>query len=363
MKKFGFRVVLLTFLTLFVCGTSFSVFVSATDTTTSVPAEYSEPDPTQPPDPEPAPTEPASTQPPYSEPEPTQAPHSEPEPTQAPSYEPDPTQEPYYEPDPTQEPVYQAQDTATPRPTSTPAPTKAPATGTVTRPKATLNPGGTVEATTEGSNYEVFARLSTKENALASTMLLGGVVCIALGVLGLLLLLFLFIRNRKRRLSSGTEGIFEEIEQAEYRHASLDENDVYGYEDDGYMDEGYDDGSYEDDGYADEEYADGSYEDGQNYDDDSDDYDNYQDGNSDYADYTDDPEEAYTEYAPPADTNPGGSSQTGFHVIHPEEASMYTADLDAGEIRRAAPPQPVQHDRKFDTMDILLEALGKTDDD
>ena len=90
--------------------------------------------------------------------------------------------------------------------------------GSVTRPKKQINvDGATSEAENTEPNYVTFATLNVKNNALAGNLFYGGLGCIAVGVLGLVSLLVLFLRNR-RYARDEREGIFEEIQQAENRN-------------------------------------------------------------------------------------------------------------------------------------------------
>jgi len=134
-------------------------------------------------------------------------PTEKPPPTEA------PTQEPTWAPNPTETPNYYAGNTATatPRPTSSAG---------ITRPTATLKPntGSTQASQTEQqkSNYVTFATMNVKQNSFATSLFYGGVACIFLGVVGVVVLIILFIKNRRSR-KNDRDGIFEEIEQAEIR--------------------------------------------------------------------------------------------------------------------------------------------------
>ena len=71
--------------------------------------------------------------------------------------------------------------------------------------------------TSSESNYITFATVGTKGNDLATKIFYTGVACIALGVLGLIILIILYFKNR-RYSKNHREGIFEEIEEAEFRN-------------------------------------------------------------------------------------------------------------------------------------------------
>lgn len=354
MKKIRFRTVLLSIMLLFICSTCFTAFATETEQPSDTEPSVSEPAPTiepsePPPESTPTPT-PAATPEPSSE----SSEEYEPTPEPTPEPEPDPTETPYYEPDPTRAPD-PVQAVATPKPTTRPKATTAPSTDAITRPKATLNPGTTTDTAAGGSNYMVFARLSTRENSLASTMMLGGAICIGLGIVGLGILLFFFIRNRKRRRDDDTDGIFEEIEQAENRMNPA------------YMNPQEYDGEYDD--YED---YDGEYNPEEDY---ESSYDSQDDGYQDYYDNAEQPDDPYAPYAQEAGYEPSrepgiNSGHAGY--VHPQEASLYTEELDAQQIREAAAPsappavpaQPSQNgDKQYDTMEILLEALGNQEDD
>ncbi|MGI6255486.1 MAG: hypothetical protein ACOYJZ_07605 [Acutalibacter sp.] len=102
-------------------------------------------------------------------------------------------------------PDYEPQTIATPRPA-------------VERPSVSLNGGSQTssESTEEsGPNYVTFARLNVRGNSMGSTLFVGGVASIAVGVLGLVAILLLYLRGRRRY--AGAEGILEEIHEAEVR--------------------------------------------------------------------------------------------------------------------------------------------------
>ncbi len=106
--------------------------------------------------------------------------------------------------DHTEIPDYKPQTIATPRPA-------------VERPTVSLNLGGSASAQPEesGPNYVTFARLNVKGNSMASTLFLGGMAFVVAGVAGLVAILIFYLRGRRRY--SSAEGILQEIHEAEVR--------------------------------------------------------------------------------------------------------------------------------------------------
>lgn len=91
----------------------------------------------------------------------------------------------------------------------------------VGRPKLSLNsPGSSGASASVGAsdslepNYFTFARLNQKANSMSITLFYGGAASALFGVIGLIMLLALFLHNR--RLDE-RDGIFEEIAVAEQR--------------------------------------------------------------------------------------------------------------------------------------------------
>lgn len=91
----------------------------------------------------------------------------------------------------------------------------------VGRPKLSLNsPGSSSASAPAGAsdplepNYFTFARLNQKANSMSITLFYGGAASALFGVIGLIMLLALFLHNR--RLDE-RDGIFEEIAVAEQR--------------------------------------------------------------------------------------------------------------------------------------------------
>ncbi|NBI17154.1 hypothetical protein D1841_04300 [Neglecta sp. X4] len=91
----------------------------------------------------------------------------------------------------------------------------------VGRPKLSLNsPGSSSASASAGAsdslepNYFTFARLNQKANSMSITLFYGGAASALFGVIGLIMLLALFLHNR--RLDE-RDGIFEEIAVAEQR--------------------------------------------------------------------------------------------------------------------------------------------------
>ena len=60
-------------------------------------------------------------------------------------------------------------------------------------------------------NYVTFAQLNVRGNSMAATLFLGGVGCIVLGVLGLVTILILYLRGRRRY--AGTEGFWRRFKR------------------------------------------------------------------------------------------------------------------------------------------------------
>ena len=87
------------------------------------------------------------------------------------------------------------------------------------RPQITLNTGNTdddqEEEESSGPNYVTFAQLNLRGNSMAVTLFYSGVGSIAVGVIGLITILVLYVRGRRRY--SQAEGILEEIQEAEAR--------------------------------------------------------------------------------------------------------------------------------------------------
>lgn len=185
-------------------------------------ADVPDPDPDPPvSEPEPPPSssevESSSSDPGFESSTPEDPTSSLPEPTIAP----DPSeQEPTWEPDPTEAPNYNEGNTAT----ATPRPTRSPSSSSkstgITRPTATLKPDGGADSSQseqKESNYVTFATMNVRQNSFATSLFYGGVACIFLGAVGLVVLIVLFIKNRRSRKNEERDGIFEEIEQAEMR--------------------------------------------------------------------------------------------------------------------------------------------------
>lgn len=210
---------------------------------------------------------------------------------------------------------------------------------------------------------------------MSMTFFYGGAGLILLGVVGLIVLLVLYIKNRRKKAILERDGIFEEIEQAESRIDDAPKYDVFNdYEGDDTYDEYAQDGDYDnydpyeqyaepdndyqpqagpvmpmevsmytgefdinDDSYSDNDY-DGGYEDDYN-----EDYDDGDEG------YDDEPTPTYQ----PA-----------------EEPRAETPPTSGRRFREAdeAPPAPIEPEPQakqisFDTEEILREALGDKGDE
>lgn len=243
-----------------------------------------------------------------------------------------PTQEPTWAPDPTEVPNYNQGNTATatPRPTSSPS-----SSAGITRPTATLKPstGSTDSSQTEQkeSNYVTFATMNVKQNSFATSLFYGGVACIFLGVVGIIVLVILFIKNRRSR-KNDRDGIFEEIEQAEIRGRAA------------------------------------------------------QDHQATNARPPQAQQSGQINRPPARQTNMNGqqprqtANSSGQNAIKPADISMYTEEIDIPAPKAAAPrppvfpaerpapskspsdPSPQSGGRPFDTEEILREALYQEDD-
>ena len=225
--------------------------------------------------------------------------------------------------DATVPPVQEPETIATPRPA-------------VERPEVSLNTGDDDSSAAEedsGPNYVTFARLNVQGNSMAGTLFYSGVACIAVGVAGLVAILVLYLRGRRRY--AGAEGILEEIQEAENRQQppappaeaslyteefSLPPQQPEAYEDSyqAYPEEGY---VYEDQAYQEEDYGES------------------------YGQYREDyPQDVY--YEDDGDAYYG----TGEFEYPPQQAQEPTQ----------APPAQDQATRQFDTEEILREALRYT---
>lgn len=221
-----------------------------------------------------------------------------------------------------------------------PTPTVTPNANTskVIRPKATLNGADDTTSTSttpKASNYVVFAQMNTKNNALAVNMFYGGIVSIVLGFAGVVILIVLFVRGR-RYVRDEREGIFEEIEQAENRNRAAAPAQAAAL---------YDEAS------------------------------NVQDEPAQYR--------AQDTFYETAESNI--SSNSGRQPMVPQEASMYTEELDLADVREEAgqmpeesygagyedeyeyqqpeaPIEPSPPVKEYDTEEILREALRRDDD-
>ena len=227
----------------------------------------------------------------------------------------------------------------------------------VERPEVSLNTGDDDSSAAEedsGPNYVTFARLNVQGNSMAGTLFYSGVACIAVGVAGLVAILVLYLRGRRRY--AGAEGILEEIQEAENRQQppappaealppapapppqpapgalvpeeaslyteefSLPPQQPEAYEDSyqAYPEEGY---VYEDQAYQEEDYGES------------------------YGQYREDyPQDVY--YEDDGDAYYG----TGEFEYPPQQAQEPTQ----------APPAQDQATRQFDTEEILREALRYT---
>lgn len=253
-----------------------------------------------------------------------------------------------------QAPTYNEPETiATPRPA-------------VERPSVSLNTGSSSSQAEEdsGPNYVTFATLNVRGNSMAATLFYSGLGFIAVGVLGLVTVLVLYIRGRRRY--AATEQILEEIHQAETRQRpgpaaasqefdrpaapmappapapyasspnALVPEEASLYTEEFALppqDQAYD--PYEDGAYQEEDYGE-SY--GQSYG-----QDGYYDDYEDYGPYQ---EEGYQE---------GDGCQEP--AYEPQPPARQAAPPPA------APAPDLGATRQFDTEEILREALRYTDED
>ena len=258
-----------------------------------------------------------------------------------------------------QVPTYNEPETiATPRPA-------------VERPSVSLNTGSSSSQAEEdsGPNYVTFATLNVRGNSMAATLFYSGLGFIAVGVLGLVTVLVLYIHGRRRY--AATEQILEEIHQAEVRQQpgpaaasqefarpaapvappapapyapppnALVPEEASLYTEEFALppqDQAY--GPYEDEVYQEEDYGE-SY--GQSY---------GQDGYYD-SDYYDD----YEDYGP--------YQEEGYQEDAGYQEPPYEPQPPARQV--APPPADPAPDwgatRQFDTEEILREALRYTDED
>ena len=259
-----------------------------------------------------------------------------------------------------QVPTYNEPETiATPRPA-------------VERPSVSLNTGSSSSQAEEdsGPNYVTFATLNVRGNSMAATLFYSGLGFIAVGVLGLVTVLVLYIHGRRRY--AATEQILEEIHQAEVRQQpgpaaasqefarpaapvappapapyapppnALVPEEASLYTEEFALppqDQAY--GPYEDEVYQEEDYGE-SY--GQSY---------GQDGYYD-SDYYDD----YEDYGP-------YQEEEGYQEDAGYQEPPYEPQPPARQV--APPPADPAPDwgatRQFDTEEILREALRYTDED
>lgn len=231
------------------------------------------PEQTEAPPPEPTPEPVVPTQaPPEPTPEPVVPTQAPPEPTPEPVV---PTQAP---PEPTPEPVVPTQapvekQTEAPKKTTAPViddddddsqqntagttnnsngPTQTSKPNTaVDRPKATINPNGSIENQTEAtpkpSNYVTFATLNIQKNSLSQNLFLAGAACIAAGVIGIASMIVYSIVKKRRMDKTENGEIFAAIQEAEERqYAQNSEEDFEDYSSQEYEDAEYDDETYDD---------------------------------------------------------------------------------------------------------------------
>lgn len=238
-------------------------------------------------------------------------------------------------------PDYEPQTIATPRPA-------------VERPSVSLNTdseSSSQEEEDSGPNYVTFARLNVKGNSMASTLFLGGVASVAAGVVGLVAILLLYLRGRRRY--SAAEGILQEIHEAEVRQQPAQGGAGYG-EPPAPPPRRVPPGALvpEEVSLYTEEFS-VPQEEAQSY---QGEYDQY-DGYDDYDDYGD-----YDDYQDPGQYSPYPEQEPAY------EEDVYEADYPEEPLpERPEASPPAQEDmgqtRQFDTEEILREALRFTEDD
>lgn len=200
----------------------------------SEPPLASEPEPPVDMTPEPTPDQPSEppveTDPPSSDPEPPVDSSISPEPSGGDGEDPSSseeenpisttTEEPTITPPPSESSsshghaVSNVRPSLTSRPISTPRPS-------ISRTKVDMDQTANTaqgELAPTGSNYVTFARVNVRNNSLASTLFYSGSGCVALGALGLLALLVLFLRGRRHRGYEVQNEVLGQIQEAEIRN-------------------------------------------------------------------------------------------------------------------------------------------------
>lgn len=251
--------------------------------------------------------------------------------------------------DATVPPVTEPEVIATPRPS-------------LERPQISLNTGekdDNEEEESSGPNYVTFAQLNLRGNSMAVTLFYSGVGCIAIGVLGLISILALYIRGRRRY--SQAEGILEEIHEAEVRQRPEQQPPVPPVQEPeppqpvappprqtppGAI-------MPEEVSLYTEEFSLPSQEDGQFY-------------QTDYAPGYDD--EYESEYDQQQDYGPADDQDLYYDDEYYDEGDEYEYEQEPyapPQPSRQQPPAPSDQEatRQFDTEEILREALRYTDDD
>ncbi len=308
---------------------------------------------------------PTSSYPDFITPTPIPTPTPTPVPTPSPTPEPTPPLSSSETENPTPNPTPNTADTtATPNPTESPDSSPPPSAGASTSPSpspsaspvaggisASPSPAGnTPVPTPPGSNYQVIARLNAKGNEFSLILFYGGAAAILLGLVGTIILIVLYVKNRKKRGTLQRDGIFEEIEAAETRSALPTQFDMF------------------------------------------DDYDEYDDDYDPYEQYDTHPDEGtrYSDDYYDAPPTPASPQPTG--PVMPMEISMYTEEFDRNDLyprnssQAAADDydEPAEDDASdynyddyadddsafeedvsqvsFDTDEILREALQEDDD-
>lgn len=167
-------------------------------------------------------------------------------------------EEPSPEPEVTPEESYEEEYIQNTEEEEPPPPPSQPIKKAVVRPKATIKPSfGPDDTTTDAreSNYVTFATLNRKQSSFSQHLFLAGLISIAVGVVGWLVLILQYLR-RRRLPPHENEEIFAAIQEAEDRsHRPADDTQYFADEDALYAPQAADDDLYEEDYSAPDERA------------------------------------------------------------------------------------------------------------
>ncbi|WP_200814951.1 hypothetical protein [Scatolibacter rhodanostii] len=163
-------------------------------------------------------SDPSSSETSSSDPSSSETSSSDPSSSETSSSESSISSEPSYtEPEESSEEETPVYETVSEEPEATPTP--APKRNSIERPKATIKPDFSANTEVEEkkeSNYVTFATLNLKENSMSRNLFMLGAVFIAIGVLGIFILILLHIKRRRLPPSDNNE-IFAAIREAEDR--------------------------------------------------------------------------------------------------------------------------------------------------